>query len=445
MEWVGSGTWITMTTEATDDITLTAWSTAGEVIACHECGTVHHLPTMPDDTIARCVACGAKILVHFERSVERTLAFYLAALALVVVANAFPILSMSMGGQANASTILDSAKALYDDGMWPLALAVGLAGIFLPVAKILGMLAILVPLQLGLRPPWTVVGFRWVELLQAWAMMEVYLLGVIVAFVKLQDLATVHLGVAFYAFVGTIILMAAADARFEPHAIWRRLAPQATAEVLIPVPGTRLLGCERCDQVVRADEADLHGLECPRCAAPLHHRKPDSLNRSWALALAAAILYIPANLLPIMTVTSLGKGTPDTIVSGVIELLHAGMWPIALLVFVASITVPVLKLVGLVYLLISVHRRSTWRLRDRTLLYRIVEGVGRWSMVDVFMIGILAALVALGNLATIAPGPGAIAFCAVVIITILAAMAFDPRLMWDISDEHNDHSCPARV
>jgi paraquat-inducible protein A len=146
-----------------------------------------------------------------------------------------------------------------------------------------------------------------------------------------------------------------------------------------------------------------------------------------------------------MTVTSFGKGTPDTIVSGVIELLHAGMWPIALLVFVASITVPVLKLVGLVYLLISVHRRSTWRLRDRTLLYRIVEGVGRWSMVDVFMIGILAALVALGNLATIAPGPGAIAFCAVVIITILAAMAFDPRLMWDISDEHNDHSCPARV
>jgi paraquat-inducible protein A len=121
------------------------------------------------------------------------------------------------------------------------------------------------------------------------------------------------------------------------------------------------------------------------------------------------------------------------------------MWPIALLVFFASITVPVLKLVGLVYLLISVHRRSTWRLRDRTLMYRIVEGVGRWSMVDVFMIGILAALVALGNLATIAPGPGAIAFCGVVIITILAAMAFDPRLMWDMSDEGNDRRRPARV
>jgi paraquat-inducible protein A len=422
-----------------------ARTTAGEVIACHECGTVHRLPAMPDDTVARCVACGAKIFIRFEGSVERTLALYLAALALFVVANAFPILTMSIGGQTNASTILDGAKALHDAGMWPLALAVGLAGALLPLAKILGMLAVLVPLQLGLRPPWMVAGFRWVERLQPWAMMEVYLLGVIVAYVKLQDLATVHLGVALYAFVGTIILMAAADARFEPHAIWRRLAPQARPDVLAPVPGTVLLACEQCDQVVRADAAHRHGLPCPRCATPLHRRKPDSLNRSWALAATAAILYVPANLLPIMTVTSFGKGTPDTIVSGVIELLHAGMWPIALLVFFASITVPVLKLVGLVFLLLSVHRRSTKRLRDRTVMYRIIEGVGRWSMVDVFMIGILAALVALGNLATIAPGPGAVAFCGVVIVTILAAMAFDPRLMWDVADGRDDGSRPLRV
>jgi paraquat-inducible protein A len=416
-----------------------------EVIACHECGTIHRLPAMPDDTVARCVACGAKIVIRFERSVERTLALYLAALALFVVANAFPILTMSIGGQANASTILDGAKALYDDGMWPLALAVGLAGTVLPLAKILGMLAILLPLQLGLRPPWMVAGFRWIEHLQPWSMMEVYLLGVIVAYVKLQDLAVVHLGIALYSFVGTIILLAAADARFEPHAIWRRLAPQARVDVLAPTPGTVLLACEQCDQVVRADERHLHGLDCPRCAAPLHRRKPDSLSRSWALAVTAAILYIPANVLPVMTVISFGKGSPDTIVSGVIELLHAGMWPIALLVFFASITVPVLKLIGLVFLLVSVHRRSTARLRDRTVMYRIIEGVGRWSMVDVFMIGILSALVALGNLATIEPGPGAIAFCSVVVITILAAMAFDPRLMWDVSDDRSDGSRPIRV
>ena len=152
---------------------------------------------MPDDTIARCVACGAKIFIRFEGSVERTLALYLAALALFVVANAFPILTMAIGGQTNASTILDSAKALHDAGMWPLALAVGLAGIALPLAKILGMLAVLVPLQPGAAAALDVAGFRWVERLQPWAMMEVYLLGVIVAYVKMQDLATVHLGVPF--------------------------------------------------------------------------------------------------------------------------------------------------------------------------------------------------------------------------------------------------------
>jgi paraquat-inducible protein A len=416
-----------------------------EIIACHECGTIHRLPPMPHDTIARCTACGAKIFIRFERSVEHTLAFYLAALLLFLVANSFPILTMSLEGQANASTILDSAKALYDDGMWPLALAVALAGCFLPLAKILGMLAILIPLHFELRPPWIVPAFAWVEHLRPFAMMEVYLLGVIVAYVKLQDLATIHLGFALYAFVATILAMAAADARFDPHAIWRRLAPQAGPEVLVPRPRTTLLACERCDQVVRADEHRLHGLACPRCAAPLHRRKPDSLNRTWALLITAAILYIPANILPVMTVVSLGNGSPDTIVSGVIELVHAGMLPVALLVFFASITVPVLKLIGLVYLLLSVRRRSTRRLRDRTRMYRIIEGVGRWSMVDVFMIGILSALVALGNLATIEPGPGALAFCAVVVITIFASLSFDPRLMWDAADERDARSLPPRV
>jgi paraquat-inducible protein A len=416
-----------------------------EVIACHECGTVHRLPTMPDDSIARCTSCGAKIFIRFERSVERTLALYLAALLLFVVANAYPIMTMSLEGQANAATILDSAKALYDGGMWPLALAVAGAGVVMPLAKILGMLAILIPLRLGRRPRWIVTGFRWVERLTPWAMTEVYLLGVIVAYVKLQDLATIHLGVALPAFIGTILLMAAADARFDPHAIWRRLSAQAGPDVLKPRPGTVLLACEQCDQIVRAGTTHAHGQDCPRCGTTIHRRKPDSLNRTWALLLTAAILYIPANLLPVLTVISFGRGAPSTIVGGVVELVHAGMLPVALLVFFASILVPVLKLLGLALLLVSVHQGWTTHRRDRTRLYRVIEGIGRWSMVDVFMTGILAALVALGNLATITAGAGAVAFCAVVIATIFASMSFDPRLMWDGPDERSDGSQPLRV
>ena len=180
-----------------------------------------------------------------------------------------------------------------------------------------------------------------------------------------------------------------------------------------------------------------HG-RCPRCAAALHHRKPHSLARTWALLIAACILYVPANLLPVMTVTSFGKGEPAAILSGVTLLIQAGMWPVALLVFFASITVPVVKIVALAYLLISVQFRSHWRPRDRTVLYRVVEAVGRWSMVDVFMISILVALVNLGAIATILPGSGAIAFAAVVILTIFAAMSFDPRLIWDAQETTRD-------
>ena len=232
-------------------------------------------PTTP---IARCVACGAKIFIRFERSVPRTLALYLAALFLFLVANAFPILTMSLDGQSNAATILDSARALYGDGMWPLALAIALAGIVMPLAKILGMLAILVPLQLGRRPTWIVGGFRWVERLQPWAMMEVYLLGVIVAYVKLQDLGHRSTWASRSSpSSARILLLAAADARFDPHAIWRRLAPQAGARCWRPRPGTALVACEDCDQVVRADAAHLHGLACPRCgtdAAPPQAGQP---------------------------------------------------------------------------------------------------------------------------------------------------------------------------
>jgi len=197
-----------------------------------------------------------------------------------------------------------------------------------------------------------------------------------------------------------------------------------------------LMSCHACHQLSRIPAAFNRGdAICPRCGAPLHLRKPNSISRTWALLIAAYILYIPANLLPVMTVISFGKGEADTILSGVKELIHAGMLPIALLVFFASITVPVLKLLTLTYLLLSVQYKSQWRPRERTKLYRITEVVGRWSMIDIFMISILIALVKLDAVATIEPGAGAISFAAVVILTMFAAMAFDPRLIWDGIEE----------
>jgi paraquat-inducible protein A len=192
--------------------------------------------------------------------------------------------------------------------------------------------------------------------------------------------------------------------------------------------------CHDCGLLARLPGHGAHGARCSRCGAELHVRKPRSLERTWALVIAAALCYVPANVLPVMQVTSLGTTESDTIMSGVIYFLTHGMWPLAVIVFVASVFVPVLKLAILTFLLISVQRGSSWRPVERTRMYRITEAIGRWSMVDIFSISILVALVRLGNLATIQAGPGAVFFGAVVVSTMLAAEAFDPRLIWDRSE-----------
>ena len=194
-----------------------------------------------------------------------------------------------------------------------------------------------------------------------------------------------------------------------------------------------LTSCHSCHLLCQSAKQPLH-MRCPRCGAGMHDRKPDSIARTWALVLAAIIFYIPANVLPITVVISLGKAQSDTIMSGVIYFVQTGMWPIALVIFLASVFVPLLKLLILIFLLISVQRKSSWRQQDRTRLYRITEIIGRWSMVDIFVVTILVALVHLGGLATIHAGPGAIFFGAVVVTTIFAAMSFDPRLIWDTEE-----------
>lgn len=195
------------------------------------------------------------------------------------------------------------------------------------------------------------------------------------------------------------------------------------------------ISCHSCHLLCRISFSQIgESLVCPRCGSTLHQRKPNSLKRTWALVLAAIIFYIPANLLPVTVVISFGKAQADTIMSGVIYFISTGMWPIALVIFVASILVPMLKLIILMFLLITVQRKSAWRPKDRTRLYRITEAVGRWSMVDIYVVTILVALVNLGNLATIKAGPGAGFFAAVVVITIFAAMSFDPRLIWDAKE-----------
>jgi paraquat-inducible protein A len=197
-----------------------------------------------------------------------------------------------------------------------------------------------------------------------------------------------------------------------------------------------LLSCPSCKLLSRKTTA--RSPHCPRCGVRLRLRKRESLMRTSAFLVAAAILYVPANLLPIMTTSTLTKSDADTIVSGVVSLWRDGSWPLAILVFVASVAVPVLKIGALALLVITSWRRSTWRPRGRTRLYRMIELVGRWSMMDVFVMGMLTALVHTRT-AGVEINSGAIAFGAVVVLTMFSSQSFDPRLIWEPID-HDGHA-----
>ncbi|CAK9887475.1 MULTISPECIES: paraquat-inducible protein A [Pseudomonas] len=199
-----------------------------------------------------------------------------------------------------------------------------------------------------------------------------------------------------------------------------------------------ILVCGECHELNR-QEPGSDAQTCTRCGAVVHARRPNSLVRTWALLITSAILYIPANVLPIMTVSALGQGSPDTIMSGVITLMKHGMLPIAAVVFIASILVPTFKLVGIALLLYSVQRHQPLSARQRILMYRFIEFIGRWSMLDIFVIAILVAVVNFGRIASVEANLGAVAFASVVILTMLAAVTFDPRLIWDNTESDDDH------
>ncbi len=386
------------------------------ILECDECGLRHGIGHLAPGSSALCQRCGSTLLRIPVDSLDRSLALVVGGLILIVIANTMPFMSLKIQGRLQEADLITGAIALLRQGMWPLAAVVAATTVVAPLLKLGATFYVLAGL----------------EILRPWAMIEVYLLGVFVAYVKLVDLATIEIGVAFYALAALMLVMVAIDIVLGPEVVWAAMERRGLVTVPTPAPEETLLRCEACSLVAPVVR---HGSPCPRCGAHRHFRKPDSIMRTWALMLTAVVLYIPANAYPVMTVISFGSGSPDTILSGVKELALAGMWPLALLVFFASITVPVLKIVGLAILLITTQRGSHWRLRDRTVLYRIVESVGRWSMIDVFMISILVGLVRLGAIATIEPGIGAIAFAAVVITTMIAATCFDPRLMWDAAGE----------
>lgn len=218
---------------------------------------------------------------------------------------------------------------------------------------------------------------------------------------------------------------------------YRNIATQDTADNMHFNTATSmgLLSCHQCGKLWKGAE---QGERCGHCNATLHMRKPDSINRTWALLIAACIMYIPANMMPVMITSTFFESHQDTILSGIIFFWVSGEWGLAAVVFIASFLVPLLKLASLFILVISAQQKSPWRQLERAKLYRMIELIGRWSMLDVFVVSLLVGLVQLQGFAQITAGIGIVAFGAVVVLTMLASISFDPRLIWDTETSHND-------
>jgi paraquat-inducible protein A len=398
---------------------------------CRDCGQFQLVPSLPPASRAFCLRCDAVLRHTHHDSLWTPLALNLTALILLLIAVPSTLMLVSTAGLVHAADMLTGPVGLDQHGLWELAAVVLFTTVAAPAAKLGCMLYVLIGLRLERPPRHLRAVFAWVEHLRPWSMIEVYLLGVFVAYVKLQALVFIEIGTALYALGALLLAMIAADVMLDAQFVWEEMDRRGITRTTTPAPGRPIIGCDTCGLVCDAAEAN-----CPRCGYRLRHRKPNSIARTWALGVAAAMLYLPANVYPVLTVVQLGSGQPSTILGGARELLDGGQWPLALLVFVASIAVPMLKLVGLTLLLISIRARVRGHLRDRTVLFRFIDFIGRWSMIDIFMASILVALVQFGALVTINANVGAVAFASVVVLTMFAARTFDPRLMWDAAEAH---------
>ena len=406
-------------------------TTLPQLRECPGCGLLQTVPALAPGTTAQCARCPTTLRRTSAHRLDHIIALAVAAFVLLVVMCSTNLMSVETAGISHVADLFSGPEELVRRNMAGLAAVVLFVTVLAPFGRLVGTLYVLIRVHESAPPRHLRRVFALTEKLRPWSMIEVFVLGVFVAYVKLGDLVHIGLAAGVYALLALTFVLVWMDSAFDRERVWERLdredSPDGARRSLAGA-----VGCETCGLVSVPRPEDPR---CPRCESVLHPRKPNSVARTWALVIAAAVLYVPANYYPVLTVMQLGAGAPSTILGGVEELVTARQYPLAALVFFASIAVPMAKVIGLAIMLITTQTGRVGRLRDRTRLYGIVRFIGRWSMIDIFMESLLGALIVFGSVITIEPGAGAVAFCGVVILTMFAAETFDPRLMWDAAAE----------
>lgn len=385
----------------------------------------------------RCGRCGGDLPGGPARHPGMVAFSVVVAAALLWVAFAEPVFDMYLAGRYASASLLSGPRMLVARGLPELAFVVVVTLLVAPLAHLLILGMSLVGSRMREPGRFWFMPLGLAETARHWAMGDVYLLGALVCYVRLDAWGQLHVGAAVAALVGLRLVTLAAESVLDPTALWQRMpwsfpeshAPRAGASKRAPgrTSDGSYIACSWCTLVSRSVPKQ----PCPRCGRGLSARKKNSLPRTTAILLTGGCLTIPANALPVMEMVRFGRPETDTIYSGVVKLVQHDLWGLAVVIFVASIVIPLFKVVVLGLLLWTTAQGRKGYLVLRTRAFRWVHYVGRWSMVDVFAVTVLVSIVHMGRLASVLPRYGAVAFCAVVILTMFATDAFDPRLMWD--------------
>lgn len=400
------------------------------LVACRHCDTLHQrLPAEPG-AIATCTRCGYVLYRASKLPLNSWIAVLLAALVVFGIANWFPIARVSIQGMTVQASLPDALLLTWQQGHQILAVMTGMFGFWVPLTQIVVILWALLAIRSGRLPGDFRYGMRLLHLAEPWSMIPVLLLGILVAIVKFAGLAKLMPEPGIWA-LAVLAFILTGISRLTAHQLWR----YAEDAGLVPVSSAGAAAqpwaaCSSCGYV-QAPGADGQYKACERCGAGLHRRKPNATARTWALLIAASIIYIPANVLPIMRVRTPTSDGLHTILGGVLELWRLGSWDLAVIVFVASVVVPMTKLMALTLLLLRRRWRGVWVQRQRTRLYEFIEFIGLWSMLDVFVVLIMTSLANFPGISQVIAAPGAASFGMVVILTMLATMSYDPRFGWD--------------
>ncbi len=414
-----------------------------DVEACPDCDKLYHDVVLLKGQKLQCSRCGSTVRMSIGASLDKTLAMSLTGLLLFIPALTMPIMAVSVLGLQGTGSVLESIRIMFQTGFPFVGTMILLVSVIFPLVKLALLFWVSLSLKIKHYSRKLPLVLRTYKHLSGWGMVEVYMLGILISIIKMHGMGTLEFDLGFFCFSALFLITVSSSVVVDEHLFWT-LIEKAEKKEINTTPSTSfeavsvtareagLVRCHDCGKVVRQvqTEADEIAL-CPRCSAVLHSRKPRSVSTTWALVICSVVMFLPANILPIMRVDFLGSPDNSTIMGGILYFFNDGEYLIGIIILIASILVPLFKVVGILLMLLSIQFRWSGWLKHKAKMFRFIEFIGRWSFLDIFVIAILASMVQFGFLSTIGANPAARYFTAVVILTMFAAISFDPRILWD--------------